>query len=127
MKHDLLVLVAGISLGGCSGWRATPIGALPGSFDPRDQVQVWTAGHSARLHGVVVRGDTLHGVPFVQPPDCASCVLHFPLRSIDSVRVRESSTRETQHLGQGVMIVTLLGVLILVVVGLSLSGTVPIP
>jgi hypothetical protein len=41
----------------------------------------------ARWHGVVVRSDSISGVPFLEAPDCDSCRRALSLERVDSVRV----------------------------------------
>jgi hypothetical protein len=82
-----LFLLLGIA--GCgAAWRRaepSPSGPLP----RRQQVQVWTGGRVLRLHGVVVRADTVSGVPFLESLDCDSCRVGIGRAEIDSLRIGE--------------------------------------
>jgi hypothetical protein len=76
-----------LSTFGCgAGWHR-PDAVAPGSWPPRQQVQVWADSQISRWHGVVVRGDSISGVPYVRALDCDSCRRAFPLDQVDSVRV----------------------------------------
>ena len=60
-----------------------PLGPLPA----RQQVQVWASGQVLRLHGVIVRADSVSGVPFFKPLDCDSCRVGIPRAEVDSLRI----------------------------------------
>jgi hypothetical protein len=65
-----------------------------------------------RWHAVVVRHDSISGVPFVRPPDCDSCRRALPLDLVDSVRVGHPVTGFWKTLGLVVGIpLAVLGVL----------------
>jgi hypothetical protein len=40
-----------------------------------------------RWHGVVIRSDSISGIPFLQRLECDSCRRAVPLADVDSVRV----------------------------------------
>jgi hypothetical protein len=103
-----LPLVVCAVIAACSAWQPSTVASLTAPLGPRGEVQLWVGRRAYRVHGVFVRGDTVHAVSWLQPPRCDTCMLHFPLTSIDSVQRRGYSWEGTQHLGQGVMIVTLL-------------------
>jgi hypothetical protein len=69
-----------------AGWRQ-PAQLTPGPWPARRQVQIWVGPEMARWHGVVIRSDSISGVPFLEPPDCDSCRRVLPLARVDSVRV----------------------------------------
>ncbi len=71
---------------GCGvGWQAQPI-PLPAPLPSRQQAQVWRSGAMTRLHGIVLTGDSLSGIPYLQPLSCDSCRVVVPLRGVDSLR-----------------------------------------
>jgi hypothetical protein len=88
---SMLLLVMVMAQSGCgAGWhRIDPLG--PGSLPKRQQVQVWEGGQKVQLHAVKLDGDSLSGVPYVQPPDCETCRVSVPTTSVDSVRAGNPS------------------------------------
>jgi hypothetical protein len=73
-----------------AGWhRIDPV--APGRLPLRQQVQVWQGGRRLQLHAVRVAGDSISGVPYVQPPDCDSCRVGVPSTSVDSLRAGNPS------------------------------------
>jgi len=77
----------------CSAaWRTvrTP---WPGTIPPKQQVQVWSGSHVARLHGVQWTPDSLTGVPYRQPLDCDSCRVSLARTDVDSLRFGTSGAR----------------------------------
>src|SRR3954464_8916511 len=86
---SLLLMV--IAQSGCgAGWhRIDPL--PPGSLPKRQQVQVWQNEQKVQLHAVKLDGDSLSGVPYVQPPDCETCRVSVPSTEVDSVRAGNPS------------------------------------
>jgi len=85
-RNAALAATAMFACGCGAGWHQTataPTGALP----PRQQVQVWQAGSALQWHAVRVSGDSVSGIPYLQPITCDSCRRQFPRASIDSLRV----------------------------------------
>lgn len=56
------------------------------AINPRQQVQVWTAGRAQRWHGLEVTGDSVSGIPFQQALSCDSCRIAMPAAAVDSIR-----------------------------------------
>lgn len=82
-----MLLAAALFAEACgAGWRQ-PSEISPGPLSPRQQVQVWRQGTVVRWHAVVLTPDTVSGIPFNRPIDCASCRLGFPRSSVDSLRL----------------------------------------
>jgi hypothetical protein len=79
------LLIAGTLACG-AGWHQPPE-ISPGPWPKRQQVQIWTDGHSRQWHSLVVSRDSVSGVPFTKNPDCADCRQALPLNAVDSVRV----------------------------------------
>jgi hypothetical protein len=48
---------------------------------------VWASGQALRLHGVVVKADSVSGIPFFKPLDCDSCRVGLRRTEVDSLRV----------------------------------------
>lgn len=119
LRSSLMLLAVGLAstMSGCQTWHREPIGPSLEALRPRDELQLWVAGRAYDVHGVVVQGDSVSAVPRLQAPECARCTLHFPLTSIDSVRVRAYSRAQTQQLGR----VALAGTLV-AFVGLFMFG-----
>jgi hypothetical protein len=42
------------------------------------------------MHGIRMTADSLSGVAFHDPPDCAECRMRFARADVDSTRVRET-------------------------------------
>lgn len=85
--RNFVGVLLGLSTLGCgAGWHQ-PAQLAPGALKPRQQVQVWSGGRAVRWHGVVVRTDSVSGVPYSKPLPCDSCRRAIPLASVDSVRV----------------------------------------
>jgi hypothetical protein len=74
-------------LAGCgAGWHRPPE-VVPGPWSPRQQVQVWSAGHSVRWHAVIVGPDSISGIPFTRPVECDNCRVSLARTAVDSVRM----------------------------------------
>lgn len=80
------VLMAIITTGCGAGWKQREYMA-PGTWPPRQQVQVWSGDSAIRWHEVVIRSDSITGSPFRRPLHCDSCRVSLPLAGVDSVRV----------------------------------------
>ena len=50
---------------------------------------VWTGGDAYDMHGIRMTADSLSGVAFHDPPDCAACRMRFARADVDSIRVQE--------------------------------------
>ena len=86
MKRAGVIVLASVVTGCGAGWHQpapVPAGALP----PRQQVQVWQGGSAVRWHAVRVSGDSVSGIPFLQPTSCDSCRTALPRASVDSIRL----------------------------------------
>lgn len=77
----LLLLTAGCG----AGWRWVPP-PWTEQLPSRQQVQVWSGGEVRRWHAIRIVGDTVSGVPYVEPPDCDSCRVSLPRSAVDSIR-----------------------------------------
>ena len=85
LRAALLLALSLLQVRCGAGWhRIAP--PAPAVLPPRQQVEVWQAGHALRLHAVQLTADSLSGVPYLQPPDCDSCRVRLPHGSIDSLR-----------------------------------------
>jgi hypothetical protein len=111
-QHRLVCGFVGLSTAACgAGWHQIPRPAA-GEFPLRQQVQVWSADRMLRWHAVVVRHDSISGIPFVQRPDCGSCRRALPLGQVDSVRLGHPVAGFWKTLGLAVGIpLAVLGVL----------------
>jgi hypothetical protein len=80
---------AGVGVGllaGCgAGWRRVAT-VNPAEWPPRRQLQVWTGTRSYQWHALVVTADSVTGIPFTRPVDCAGCRQGLALSAVDSVR-----------------------------------------
>lgn len=77
----------------------------PRRFDQHQQVEFWTGGAPVRLHGVLVRGDTVTGIPAAEPLGCSGCAVALPRPAIDSARyvTRDGPTIGTAALAVGTL------------------------
>lgn len=76
-----------VALAGCSRW--SPLDVSPPVQPPaRQQFRVWVDGHSHRMHGVWLDGDSIIGVPYLRPPTCVSCRVGFNLREVSRVETQ---------------------------------------
>ncbi len=83
-------VVALLGIAACSaGGAPAPEAAEPDTEWTR--VMVWVGDGAYELHGVRTTADSVSGVPFNDPPDCAACRLRFARADVDSIRVRETS------------------------------------
>ncbi len=84
-RRHLPLLILLLPTTACGGWERVALPA-PARLHTAKQVQVWRQGAMLQLHGVVVSGDSLSGIPFLRPLTCDTCRVTLPLASIDSVR-----------------------------------------
>ena len=86
-RHHLVCGALALSTTACgAGWHQ-PVYLTPGSWPTGQQVQVWSERQALRWHAVVVRQDSISGVPFLTAPACDSCRRTLPLAVVDSIRV----------------------------------------
>jgi hypothetical protein len=88
-RHWWSCCAAGVGVGllaGCgAGWRrVATVG--PGEWPRRQQVQVWSGTRSYQWHALVVTADSVTGIPFTRPVDCAGCRRGLTRSAVDSVR-----------------------------------------
>lgn len=86
----IAAITAAMTVGpvGCAAApKQVPLPAPAGGFKPRQQIEIWRGSKAITLHGVHIREDSLHGVPFWQRPDCAACRIAVPLENVDSLRL----------------------------------------
>jgi hypothetical protein len=90
-RHAILMLGLLLPQAACgAGWhRIYPV--PPKDLPKRQQVQVWRGGEKLQLHSIRLSGDTISGVPYVQPPECDSCRVSLPSSSVDSLRAGNPS------------------------------------
>jgi hypothetical protein len=86
MVRSWCLFATGVLAGCGAGWHRPPEVA-PGPWTPRQQVQVWHAGHAARWHVVIVGPDSITGIPFTRPAACDSCRVGLARAGVDSVRI----------------------------------------
>jgi hypothetical protein len=86
-RHHLVCGALALTTAACgAGWHQ-PARLTPGPWPIRQQVQVWSERQALRWHAVVVRQDSISGVPFLTAHACDSCRRTLPLAVVDSVRV----------------------------------------
>ena len=86
-RQHLLCGALGLSTAACgAGWHQ-PAHLTPGPWPTGQQVQVWIEQQALRWHAVVVRQDSISGVPFLKAPACDSCRRTLPVAGVDSVRI----------------------------------------
>lgn len=85
-RKFLAALLLLLGTGGCgAGWRRVPP-PWAEQLPPRQQAQVWTGSESRRWHAVRIVGDTVSGVPYLEPPECDSCRVALNRSVVDSIR-----------------------------------------
>lgn len=82
-------VVAVVGVAACAGGAArSPEEAEPTSQWTR--MVVWVGADAYDMHGVRMSADSVSGVAFHDPPDCAECRMRFARADVDSIRVRET-------------------------------------
>lgn len=86
MRHTLPAGLIVLLLAGCgAGWHRTE--PLPdATIPPRDQFLVHHGDSTERWHALQVTGDSVAGIPWLQPIDCDSCRVTLSRTSVDSIR-----------------------------------------
>lgn len=97
---------------GCVSWQRSSLDQLSQAQPVRAKYQIWINGRSHYLHAIRTTPDSVFGVPYFQPPDCATCVVSFALATVDSVRIQ----RESETAGRNVMWITLTAVVVFMAV-----------
>ncbi|MDH3457602.1 MAG: hypothetical protein OER90_12260 [Gemmatimonadota bacterium] len=69
-----------------AGWHR-PASMPSGGLDPGQQVRVWHDGAVERWHSVVIRADSVLGVPWLEPRGCDTCRVGLARSEVDSVHV----------------------------------------
>jgi hypothetical protein len=79
-------LIASLLLSGCTArWHAIDKAVVAG-LPTRQQVQVWSGNRTYQWHAVVLRSDSLTGIPFYRPTACDSGRVAIPWAHVDSMR-----------------------------------------
>lgn len=108
-------VVALLGMAACAGGGAgRPEEAEPASEWTR--VMVWVREDVYDLHGVLMTADSVSGVAFHDPPDCAACRMRFARADIDSIRVQEKPDSGEQGTPWSLIIAALTGVVLLATV-----------
>ena len=82
-------VVAVVGVAACAGGAArSPEEAEPTSQWTR--MVVWVGADAYDMHGVRMSADSVSGVAFHDPPDCAECRMRFARADVDSIQVRET-------------------------------------
>ena len=79
-----LTAVCLLSQGCGAGWHRVD---LVGPYRTGQQVQVWHDKRVEQWHAVVVRADSVTGVPYVNSVSCDSCRVAIPRAEVDSIRL----------------------------------------
>ncbi len=74
-------------IAGCAGyWGKRPLDQ-PTRLNPRNPVWIWTGGEVEKWHEVVITPDSVSGIPFDQPLQCAFCRQSVPRTRVDSMKL----------------------------------------
>ncbi len=97
LRVILLICISTAASSGCTAWhrRDTALDQLP---TPATRVQIWAHGHAYDLHGLVLRSDSVFGIPYWKPASCDSCRIGIPRSDVDSARVRQESYGRNREL-----------------------------
>lgn len=107
--RPIAALLATLPSAACgAGWRAVTV--EPREVPPRQQAQLWVAAGPLQVHGLRVTGDSISGIPFLQPLACDSCRVAFPRAEVDSVRFGDPTGGFWSSAGLGIL--ALLGVMV---------------
>ena len=80
----IVALAMFLPLQGCgAGWTRVD---LVGPYSTSQQAQVWHGGRAEQWHAVVVRADSVTGVPYVNSVSCDSCRVAIARAEVDSIR-----------------------------------------
>ena len=69
-----------------AGWHR-PAPMPSGRLSPGQQVRVWHDGAVERWHAVVIRPDSVFGVPWLEPRGCDTCRVSLARAQVDSIQV----------------------------------------
>ena len=104
------LLLAMVQAGCGAGWHQPSSAAAIADLNPRQQVQLWSHGVARQLHGVRLTADSVSGIPYLMPLDCASCRITVPRPAVDSLRLGNPTEGFWRSMGVGLG--ALLGILI---------------
>ena len=89
VRTVILLMCLSAAIAGCTAWHRRDTALDPPATPGR--VQVWAHGHNYDFHGVLLRADSVFGVPYWKPASCDSCRIAIARQDVDSIRVRETS------------------------------------
>ena len=97
-RHPIRLRIVAFTLAllavGChSEWR--PRLEEPASIKPADAVRIWSGGTVAQWHAVVIKSDSVSGIPYETSLQCDSCRLSMPLVLVDSMKVSHATSAKT--------------------------------
>jgi hypothetical protein len=96
-------------LSACSSFQAgRPLDQLPLPVSPQQRIEVWSGGQRFQLRAVTIDADSLHGVRWLDHPDCDSCRIALVRSSVDSVRTLGYDGGETGALALIILPIALL-------------------
>src|SRR5260221_11356862 len=73
-------------IAGCAGyWGKRPLDQ-PTRLNPRNPVWIWTGGEVEKWHEVVITPDSVSGIPFDQPLQCAVSRQSVPRTLVASMK-----------------------------------------
>jgi hypothetical protein len=85
MRRAAASLLLSFILSGCgAGWHRVDPPAGP--ISARQQAQVWHDGRFEQWHALLLRQDSISGVPYFRAIKCDSCRLALPRPQVDSLR-----------------------------------------
>lgn len=82
-------VIALVGIAACAGARAGG-SEVPEPTSEWTRMMVWVGGDVYDMHGIRMTTDSLSGVAFHDPPDCAACRMRFARADVDSILVRET-------------------------------------
>jgi len=101
MPHSSLLALLALAVGCHSEWR--PRLEEPASIKPSDAVMIWSSGTVEKWHGVVIKSDSVSGIPYETSLHCDRCRRTMPLVLVDSMKVRHAIDAKTALIVTGVV------------------------
>ena len=98
-RHPVRLRIVAFTLAvlaaGCANQGWGPRLEEPASIKPADAVRIWSGGTVAQWHAVVIKSDSVSGIPYETSLQCDSCRRSMPLVLVDSMKVSHATSAKT--------------------------------